>query len=191
MRCDLLLLTEVSERVEIPEFTLHKTQASMAARRRWAAVASRQPLTPLPDPHGATAMVEVHGLRVCSSILPWRACGTRNPWVGATTAAKTATAVAAIEAAGPTVWGGDWNHALSGQEWTGSQEGRGYILDGVGRLALQVPTAAAPHRIDGLLSIDHIAIPAEWTVHTVEHHPGSYDDVNLSDHDAYVIEISR
>jgi hypothetical protein len=81
MRCDLLLLTEVSERVKIPDMTMHSTRASMAARRRWAAVASHRPLTPLPDRHGATAMVEVDGLRVCSSILPWRSCRNRHPWV--------------------------------------------------------------------------------------------------------------
>jgi hypothetical protein len=102
---------------------------------------------------------------------------------------KTAEAVAAVEAAAPTVWGGDWNHALSGQESTGSQEGRRHILDVVDRLGLQVPTATCPHRIEGLLSIDHIAIPAEWTVVGVEHFSACYDGVRISDHDAYVIDV--
>lgn len=93
-------------------------------------------------------MVEINDLRVCASILPWRSCGTRDPWTGSTTAVKTAAAVACVEAATPVVWGGDWNHALSGRE---------SILDAVDRLGLQIPTASAQHQID-LLSIDHIAI---------------------------------
>ncbi|PVG81009.1 hypothetical protein DDE18_19435 [Nocardioides gansuensis] len=64
----------------------------------------------------------------------------------------TASTVAAIDNAAATVWGGDWNHALSGPEWAGSQEGRRFVLDSVARLSLQVPTATSPHRIHGLLS---------------------------------------
>lgn len=89
------------------------------------------------------------------------------------------------------MWGGDWNHALSGREWAGSQKGRRHILDAVERLALQVPTADAPHQIEGLLSIDHIAIPASWTVLGVEHHPAFVDGVRISDHDAYVVDVAK
>ena len=98
MDCDVLLLTEVSERVELPGHGLHLGGPSMMPKRRWAAVASRQPLRPMPDPHGASAMAELGGLLVCSSILPWRSCGTQDPWAGATTAEKTIDAVAAVEA---------------------------------------------------------------------------------------------
>lgn len=88
------------------------------------------------------------------------------------------------------MWRRDWNHALSGRERTGSYEGRQSILDAVDRLGLQVPTATLPHRVDGLLSIDHIAIPTGWTVHGVEHHPGSSAGVRISDHDAYVVDVT-
>jgi hypothetical protein len=111
-------------------------------------------------------MAEIDGLRVCSSILPWRTCGVAAPWVGSTTRAKTESAVACIEAAVSRVWGGDWNHAMSGREWSGSHEGRRAILEAVGHLGLQVVTDKAPHQISGLLSIDHIAIPATWTLPT-------------------------
>jgi hypothetical protein len=190
MDCDVLLLTEVSERVEIPGYGMHATKLPMAPRRYWAAVASRRPTNPVADPHGASAMVELEGVRICSSILPWRGCGARAPWTGASTAERTASAVAAIEAAAPTVWGGDWNHALSGREWAGSKEGRRHILEAVQRLALQIPTAEASHQIDGLLSIDHVAIPATWTVSDVERHAAFADDARISDHDAYVVEVS-
>jgi hypothetical protein len=36
---------------------------------------------------------------------------------------------------------------------------------------------------------NHIAIPATWAVIGREHHPASYDDVRISDHDAYVLEV--
>lgn len=190
MRCDVLLLTEVSERVAIPGMELHMTTGVMAPRRRWSAVASRRRLHALDDPHGASAMAVVDGIRFCSSVLPWRSCGTHEPWTGSTTAEKTTGAVARIESVAPAVWGGDWNHALSGREWSGSLAGRRCILDAIDRLGLQIPTASAPHQRDGLLSIDHVAIPRTWTVRSVEHYPALDDGVRLSDHDAYVVEVS-
>ena len=188
MDCDVLLLTEVSSGVRLPGHHLHLGDAAMAPHRRWAAVASRAALRPLPDPHGASAMAEVDGLRVCSSVLPWRTCGSRPPWTGTSTAERTSAAVAAIESAAPTIWGGDWNHALSGREWAGSAAGRGSLLEALGRLGLQVPTAAQPHQLAGLLSIDHVAAPAGWTVTATERHPAFLDGAQLSDHDAYAVE---
>jgi hypothetical protein len=190
MDCDVLLLTEASERLDLPEYHLHFGRQLMAPGRRWAAIASRLPMTPQPDPHGATAMVQLDGLRVCSSILPWRSCGTRPPWVGDTTAEKTIAAAAAIEASAPTVWGGDWNHALSGREWTGSLAGRRSLLATVDRLELQVVTVSSPHQLEGLLSIDHIAVPRSWHVNVTERHRAFVEGTSTSDHDAYVVEAS-
>jgi hypothetical protein len=42
-------------------------------------------------------------------------------------------------------------------------------------------TTAAIH---GLLSIDHIAVPAAWTVLDIEHHPAFSNGTRISDHDA-------
>ncbi|WP_435769903.1 endonuclease/exonuclease/phosphatase family protein [Nocardioides sp. SYSU DS0651] len=189
MECDIWLLTEVSDRVRLSGRHLHVTELEMTPKRRWAGIATHLPLTALPDPHGASAMAEVDGLRVCASILPWRSCGTREPWTGSTTAQKTTAATSAIEAATPTIWGGDWNHAVSGREWSGSIAGRHSILATVERLRLQVPTANAPHQIDGLLSIDHVAVPASWPVSSVERHRAFVDDARISDHDAYVVVV--
>lgn len=190
MDCDVLLLTEVSEHVDVPGYDLHLGRQMMAPRRRWAAVASRLSMSAEPDPHGASAMVELEGLRVCSSILPWRSCGNRDPWVGVTTAEKTAAAVAAVETSAPSVWGGDWNHALSGREWTGSAAGRRSVLGAVERLDLHVPTASSPHQIADLLSIDHIAVPLSWVVSGTERHRAFVGDTRISDHDAYVVRAS-
>jgi len=188
MDCDVLLLTEVSERVELPGYDLHLGRLLMSPKRRWAAVASRLPIHPLPDPHGASAMADVDGLRACSSILPWKGCGAREPWVGSTTAERTTAAVAAIELAAPVVWGGDWNHALSGREWVGSVAGRRSVLESVERLDLQVPTASSPHQMDDLLSIDHIAVPKSWAVSSTQRHRALVGEGRISDHDAYVVE---
>lgn len=189
MRCEILLLTEVSARVSVPGATLHATQLLMAPRRYWAAVVSTDSMRPLTDPHGASAMAEVAGLRVCASVLPWRSCGSRIPWTGSNTAERTAHAVESIRSATPTVWGGDWNHALCGPEGSGSKQGRGSILQAVDQLGLQVATAEESHQIDGLLSIDHIAVPTSWTVRSVKRYPASIDGAQISDHDAYVVDV--
>ena len=189
MDCDVLLLTEVSERVELPDHVVHPTRLRMAARRHWAAVASRTDLQPLPDPHGATSAAVVAGRVVCSSVLPWRGAWAREPWVGTGTAERTAAAVGDVLAARPSVWGGDWNHALSGTEVAGAKAGRVHVLAAVAALDLQVPTGDAPHQIPDLLSIDHVAVPAAWRVRSVEHHPAFVDGRRISDHDAYVVEV--
>lgn len=190
--CDVLLLTEVNDLLELPGYQLHRSAAEMAPKRRWAAVASRSPLTSQPDPHPASAMAVVDGMTFCSSILPWRGCGHRAPWIGARHADWTEACVNELVSGLPTealVWGGDWNHALSEREWAGSIAGRRTILDAVEKLDLQVPTAALPHRIEGLLSIDHIALPADLPAAAAVAVIAETGGRRLSDHDAYVVEI--
>ncbi|MCF6380010.1 endonuclease/exonuclease/phosphatase family protein [Nocardioides KLBMP 9356] len=183
--CDVLLLTEVSERVDLPRYDVHLGEV-MSPRRRWAAVASRTGLSSTGVPHGASASAVTAGLQVCSSVLPWRGCGGAAPWEGTNTAARTAHATAAVAVARPDIWGGDWNHSLSGQEWAGSKAGRALILATVADLGLQVPTESLPHRLDGVLSIDHIAVPDDWEVSSATR----VDATGLSDHDAYVVETT-
>src|SRR6185295_19418811 len=103
---------------------LHLGEGVMAPTRRWAAVAATGSMSPLTDPHPASAMIEWAGIGFCSSILPWRGCGSREPWGAGTHAAKTVETLRVLETALPTtglVWGGDWNHALTGSETAGSQ----------------------------------------------------------------------
>ncbi|MCM3515476.1 endonuclease/exonuclease/phosphatase family protein [Nocardioides sp. P86] len=189
--------------------TEHVVKAQMARRRHWAGIWSRHPLTPLPDQHGASAMAEILGRRFCSSILPWRSCGSREPWAvgrgpwavgrgpwavgrgpwaGANTTERTIDTVGAIRQAAPDIWGGDWNHALHGREFAGSKAGRDHLLTALAELGLHAATTDAPHQIEGLRSIDHIAIPATWSTR-VEHHSALLDEGRLSDHDAYVVEV--
>jgi hypothetical protein len=109
----------------------------MARRRRWAGVLVRgDDLTPLPDPHPASAMATSRGWTFCSSILPWRSCGN-SPWIGARHVDETEAAVATLLESLPTtrlIWGGDWNHALTGREYAGSIGGRTHVTEAVQRL---------------------------------------------------------
>jgi hypothetical protein len=184
LECDVLLLTEVSLELQLDGYVGHRTRAVMARGQHFAAIFSKVPPTPLPDPHGASALATIADITCCASILPWRACGSEEPWTGASLTEKTERAVAAIVASRPCVWGGDWNHALEGPETAGSLAGRAAIQRGIDQLGLLVATRAAPHRLEGLSSIDHIAVPRDWIVGPVQHVPAGH----LSDHDAYVVD---
>ncbi|PZS19854.1 MAG: hypothetical protein DLM57_03150 [Pseudonocardiales bacterium] len=185
--CDVWLLTEVSDDLELPGYHAYRSAALMASRRRWSAVLTRDPVQQLADPHPASAAIAMDDATYCASILPWRSCGSRAPWVGQRHADKTAAAVSTLDAAlppGPLVWGGDWNHALIGKEYSGSLGGRSAITQLLARRRLRVPTSDLPHQIDGLLSIDHIAVDHDVRVARAER----FTAAGLSDHDGYLVE---
>lgn len=189
--CDVWLLTEVRIDTDLPGYHAHLTKAQMAPGRRWAGVLSRSPLTPLPDPHAASARAVVDGVTFCSTVLPWRSCGP-VPWGEGTHAERTARALDTLVGNLPRndlVWGGDWNHSLVGPEWAGSKAGRAHLEGALEELGLQVTTRDLPHRIDGVGTIDHIAVSREATVVDARRVSGIGTDGALSDHDAYVIEL--
>lgn len=191
--CDVWLLTEVNDRLDLPGYHEVRTQASMAAKRRWAGVFSRQELRPLPDPHPATAAAVIGELTVWCSILPWRSCGGAPTWVGDRHVDKTRAAVDALldnRPPGELLWGGDWNHAMSGREHAGSKGGREAIIAATTTAGLRVPTADLAHRLPGLLSIDHIAIPGAWDVDLATRVVAEADGVRLSDHDLYLVDVA-
>jgi len=84
------------------------------------------------------------------------------------------------------VWGGDWNHSLTGKEHAGSMGGRNHLLEAVLQLGLNVPTTGLSHRGEYCQAIDHIGVPLSWTVEFAKR----IDTQGLSDHDAYVIDAS-
>lgn len=191
LECDVLLLTEVPFGCDPDGFRVHHTAGLMTSGRWWAVVCSAGDLAPVPDPEHATAMAEIDGLRVCCSVLPWRSCGPHAGWAGETTAERTRGAVAAVESARPDVWGGDWNHSLTGPEVAGSLDGRRAIVEALTRLRLQALTSSSPHRLDGVSSIDHVAVPAAWQVDDVQRIAADQGRRRLSDHDAYVVTVTR
>lgn len=185
--CDVLLLTEVRRDTAPHGYHSHLTGADMASNRAWAGIYSRARMVVLDDPHPASASATVDGREYCSSILPWRGTGRRRPWVGDDHAARTAATVSALHGhlGRETIWGGDFNHAMVGKEWSGSKAGRGHIEGLLRALHLRVPTAHLAHRIEGLLSIDHIAVPTGSVVRSA----CRVDATGLSDHDAYVVTL--
>jgi hypothetical protein len=190
-KCDVWLLTEVSDRLDLPQFVGHVTDAAMRSKVRWAGVFSRSPLEPLADPHPASAMARVDGTTYVSSILPWRGTGDVEPWIGENHGARTRHALKVLDVAMPQsdlVWGGDWNHALSGKEYAGSLAGRDAIRGLLQRRDLSGATAGLPHALDGLLSIDHIAVPSTWQVLTAQRISAADIGTRLSDHDQYLVD---
>jgi len=188
--CDVWLLTEVHDDVGLPGYHGHLTVGEMAFGWRWAGVFSRSPLTVLPDPHFASACGVVDGVMFCSTVLPWRSCGP-VPWGEGTHAERTARALDLFVGAlprGDLVWGGDWNHSLSGAERAGSKLGRAHLERALEEFGLQVPTRNLAHRLDGVGTIDHIAVPREVTVVEASRVSGVGVGGALSDHDAYVVE---
>ncbi|TKJ28306.1 hypothetical protein A6V29_02575 [Blastococcus sp. CCUG 61487] len=74
---------------------------------------------------------------------------------------------------------------MTGPENAGSLGGRKHLLAAVAELGLQVPTADLPHRLDGLLTIDHVGVPVSWKVVDARR----LDATGLSDHDCYVVDV--
>ena len=191
--CDVWLLTEVSERARLQGWCATTTATPMAPGRAWAAVWSKEGHTSLAEPHPASTAAGLGDLVLCSSVLPWRSCGSDAPWSEGSTADKTSSVLAALDgglAAGPLVWGGDWNHSLAGQEYVGSAAGRAAVLALLEARGLVASTADLPSCVPGVLSIDHIAAPAGWSA-AARHVVAEQDGVRLSDHDAYVVDLQR
>lgn len=190
--CDVWLLTEVSDRVELPGCVMRRTSAQMAPRRRWAAVASREPSEALPDPHPATAAARIDGVTYWSTILPWRSSGGESPWRGATHAERTSSALDDLlvhRPSEPLVWGGDFNHGLTGPECAGSKAGRTAVDAALQTLGLTAHTTLLPHVNAELRTIDHIATQVSWQLLSVSHVTAEHDGARLSDHDLYTAEV--
>lgn len=190
-QCDVWLLTEVHVDTTITGMHGHPTRELMAPKRSWAAVFTSADAERQDDPHRATAAVRVDGIAFVSSVLPWRSCGPT--WEGATLGEKMQFALSTLR---PhiderTVWGGDWNQALEGPDHVGSLSGRAEVVDLTEAAGLVVPTAGLGSAVPGHPAIDHIAVPQSWYVAAAERVPAEKDGRRLSDHDAYVISVSR
>lgn len=192
--CDVWLLTEVNRKwadeagTKILHFNCHLSKEVMGRKQHWAAVLSASPLTPLEDPHTASAAANINGITYCSTILPWRSVeADSTPWHGSNHSEMTEQAIKTLLINLPKndlVWGGDWNHSLSGKEYAGSIGGRNHVLEAVKQLKLKVPTMPLSHRGNYCQAIDHIGVPLSWAIESAIR----IDAQGLSDHDAYVID---
>ena len=113
---------------------------------------------------------------LASSILPWRSCGT-EPWGEGRHVDKTTRTLEALLARTP-LPASDLGRRLEprseGREYAGSIGGRNALLYALTTLNLTATTTELPHRIEGLLSIDHIArsvrhrrVPSVGSMHRV------------------------
>ncbi len=196
VNADVWLLTEVPEVAVPPGYLPYWSAGPVLAGRHWAAVLVRDTARVVArwdgDLHPASAAAVVGGFVFCSSVLPWRSCGRDEPWEGTTTAEKTAAATRRLAGSlprGATVWGGNWNHAFRGPERAGSVEGREHVRDAVEKLDLRVVTQECPHRLEGLSTVDHVAVPAQASVKTVRRVEMKASRRHLSDHDAYIVDV--
>ncbi|KAA1419195.1 endonuclease/exonuclease/phosphatase family protein [Nocardioides humilatus] len=160
----------------------HHTRERMAPGQSWSAVYAPA-LDPLPDPHPTSALALVAGVRVCATVLPWRGCADWYPYVRSGQG-KTEYAVDAVVAAGPTIWGGDWNTSFAPGGYAESKSSRARVQSAVDRLLLTVATEQSLSQADDDCSIDHVAVPQAWHIHAV----ARVRSGRLSDHDAYVVE---
>ena len=193
--CDVWLLTEVPKSFAFDGGDIFWSMP-MTKDKAWAGVWSNGNAAPSPSTHPAAATAIRDGVLYCSCVLPWRAA---RPWwpaedtgdVAAMTAATLARLRTGLLAAnGDVVWGGDWNHALHERELAGTNHGRGEIEKLRCKLQLQVPTEHQPHAKPGLLSIDHIAVPAGWRVTGCRRVVAAAAGKRLSDHDAYIVDCT-
>jgi hypothetical protein len=187
--CDVLLLTEVPDQWSLEGYYLTPGGPDMGPRKRWAAVASRSPLVPIASPHAASTAAIVERTTFVASILPWAGSGGHHPWRGVDHHSRVKDT---LDALAPfignqtdLVWGGDWNHSLAGREKAGSQLGRLSLQSLLTDLGLGVPTSGLAHRLDGLLTIDHIAMRcgADEARRVIAEDEGK----RLSDHDFYFV----
>lgn len=183
--CDVLLLTEVPEALDLGGWTVHLSEAPIRDGVRYAAVVART-LAPHPSPHPASAVAEYEGWRFCSSVLPWRTSGGAAPWSGDSQAERTQAACQAIASSEVDVWGGDWNHAMQRPDWAGSRGGRAAIEETLLALGLRAVTDPFPAAGGQQCSIDHIAVPLTSVTESAQRVVAADERGRLSDHDAYV-----
>ena len=154
MRCDIVLLTEVSERVEIPGMHLHPTTGLMAAKRRWAAVATR---------------AQRSGWMTPTARPPWwrsTACASAPPYC------RGAPAALVIPGSGQPPqrrllppWRALWRRVLRSGEATGTMRCR--VASGA---ALKVAGVSFARPLTVLVCTRHLRVPASDR-RPVEHRP--------------------
>lgn len=169
----------------------------------WSAIFSCWPMEAITATHPSLAMARIchpdGDFLAASSVLPWRGAAKYWPAADGDTFAERCANTLDAHAAEicearcglPVVWGGDFNQALSGRDYVGSDVGREALSKAFKHLGLRAVTIEAagqelPHR-----SIDHIAIPMGWRSAEVEVQRPQPEGRFLSDHPSYVVSVER
>jgi hypothetical protein len=192
LRADVLLLTEVHPALQVPGYRMTELrEPTMLGGQHYAAVAARNDLelVRLTPPAVTSAAARVGGITFVCSVLPWM-LATSSPYTGTTQAEQVEYAVDELvpwlHEQGELVWGGDWNHPLSGPLTGFTVRGRDRLLRAVDELGLTAHTGAELSQAGPRgrsRAIDHLA----------SRHPQGPVDVTPgaphSTHDAYVVEL--
>lgn len=202
---DLWLLTEVHTAAtdDIPHQVVSDAVAGMP-NVHWSGIASRWPLEEVSSGNPTLALAQVctpegGALLVASSVLPWRAAGAYWPAdyeasfadrFSRTLKGHREAIVRNVSPGQDVIWGGDFNQALEGEDTVGSEKGRNDLLDALGSLGLKALTSSSPARQSNTFSIDHIAVPFRWEGHVKTHDVRAADGGPLSDHPAYVAQLT-
>jgi hypothetical protein len=188
LAADIYLLAEVPPDFALDGFDIVFSRGSMARGQHCAAIATKteRRFAPLELELDFTVAVSDDSSTLVSSTLPWPRADVPY-FVGSTQAEQTVAAVdtlaSALRGLDGLVWGGDWNHPLSGSLQGFSRQGADSLAQLVSELDLTVHTRGLKAQQD-CGTIDHIAShrPA---LATAEHIPAGA----LSDHDAYRVTL--
>ena len=198
LHAHVLLLTEVPPGFDLPGYrTTELRRPTMRPTKpdgqHYAAVSvvDDLELEQLEPPSITSAAARVGGTVFVSTVLPWPNAPA-PPYHGASQAEQTSSALDELEpwldGHPDLVWGGDWNHPLSGSLSGFTRRGHKRIADAVARLGLTVHTIdewAQETRYGRHRSVDHLASkhpPAP--VRVVDGRP-------YSTHDAYAVELPK
>jgi|GEM_PF-686005 len=203
-KADLWLLTEVPA-----SWQFGAANSSFSESRPdedgqyWSAIISRWHVEPIATKHPSLAMARIGHpggpfLAACS-VFPWRGAAEFWPTGDGDTFAERCvntldahTAEICEARCGlPVVWGGDFNQALSGRDYVGSDVGRLALPKAFEHIGLRAVTGEADGQVPPHQSIDHIAIPRGWGSEDVEVLKPRSKDRLLSDHPSYVVAVER
>jgi len=167
----------------------------------WSAIISRWPVEPITAKHPSLAMAYInhHGeiFLAASSVFPWRSAAEFWPTGDGDTFAERcantldshAAEICKARCGLPVMWGGDFNQALSGRDYVGSNAGREALSREFEHLGLRAVTEEVVGQDPPHQSIDHIAIPMGWGSGDVEVQRPEFDGLPLSDHPSYVVSV--
>jgi hypothetical protein len=203
-QADLWLLTEVPA-----NWQFGTANSSFSGSRPdeddqyWSEIICSWPIEPIITKHPSLAMARIDHpgkpFLVAASVFPWRGAAEFWPTGDGDTFAERCVNTLDAHAAEicearyglPVVWGGDFNQALSGRDYVGSDAGRAALSKAFKHLGLRAVTVETDGQIPPHQSIDHLAIPQGWGSGTVEVRRHESDGRFLSDHPSYVVSVKR
>ena len=171
-QADLWLLTEVPANWQ---FGTANTSFSQSRPNEddqyWSGIISRWHVEPIATKHPSLALARIdhpgEPFLAAASVFPWRGAAEFWPTGDGDTFADRCVNTLDAHAAEicearcglPVVWGGDFNQALSGRDYVGSDAGRAALLKAFEHLRLRAVTVKSHGQVPPHQSIDHIAIP--------------------------------